>query len=93
MTADMNENPLKVYTVAEVEAAIAQMHPLKSPGSDGFAACFYQKSWTTVKSVVRMADLDFVNKRIFDNDINATNIALIPKTKIRAISQFIVQLV
>jgi hypothetical protein len=41
------------------------MHPLKSPGPDGFAACFYQKAWDTVRSEVCIAILDFLNGGIF----------------------------
>jgi hypothetical protein len=41
VTEDMNTRLLKEFTEAEVDNALAQMHPLKSPGPDGFAACFY----------------------------------------------------
>jgi hypothetical protein len=55
------------------------MQPLKSPGPDGFSACFYQRSWSKVKNEVCNAILDFLNHDVFDIDVNATNIALIPK--------------
>jgi hypothetical protein len=57
------------------------MHPLKSPGPDDFAACFYQKAWDTVRSEVCIAILDFLNGGIFHKKINKTFIALIPKIK------------
>lgn len=44
VTDEMNSKLLKEFTAGEVELALNQMHPLKSPGPDGFAACFYQKS-------------------------------------------------
>jgi hypothetical protein len=77
----MNAMLLKEYSTEEVELALSQMHPLKSPGPDGFAACFYQKSWATVKIDVCMAVLDFLNNGVFDNDLNVTHIVLIPKKK------------
>jgi hypothetical protein len=81
VTAEMNAMLLKTYNLGEVELALSQMHPLKSPGPDGFAACFYQKSWATVKTEVCVAVLDFLNNGNFVNELNATHIALIPKKK------------
>jgi hypothetical protein len=81
VTQSMNEDLLKEFTAAEVDAALAQMHPLKSPGLDGFSACFYQRSWATVRSEVCKAVLDFTNSSCLDPSINATNIVLIPKIK------------
>jgi hypothetical protein len=77
----MNEELLKEFTMEEVDAALSQMHPLKSPGPDGFSACFYQRSWDTVRMEVGKAVLDFVNFGNFDHSINTTHIVLIPKKK------------
>lgn len=76
---EINENLLRPFTEAEVSFSLSQMHPLKSHGPDGFAACFYQKSWATVGKVVSRAVLQYLNGGAFDSDINATNIVLIPK--------------
>jgi hypothetical protein len=48
VTPEMNGALLKTFTTLEVDAALGQMHPLKSPGPNGFSACFYQKSWSTI---------------------------------------------
>jgi len=76
---EMNEKLAAVFTPEEVDQALAQMHPLKSPGPDGFGVCFYQNHWTTIGDEVRKAVLDFLNGGIFDPLINTTFIALIPK--------------
>ena len=49
MTDEMNAMLLKEYSMEEVELAFSQMHLLKSPSLDGFAACFYQNSWAMVR--------------------------------------------
>ena len=49
VTEEMNIILLKEFVVGEIEVALNQMHPLKSPGPDGFAASFYQSAWPTVK--------------------------------------------
>jgi hypothetical protein len=46
--AEMNSNLLWPFTEEEVCMALYQMHPLKSPGSVGFSAGFFQKVWCTV---------------------------------------------
>jgi hypothetical protein len=72
---------LKEFMVEEVDLALSQMHPLKSPGPDGFSACFYQKSWPTVHAEVCKAVLEFLNTGHLDHSVNTTNIVLIPKIK------------
>jgi hypothetical protein len=78
---DMNAALLKPFVAEEVDLALGQMYPLKSPGPDGFLACFYQRSWDTVKKEVCKSILDFLNHDIFYPSINRTYIALIPKIK------------
>lgn len=81
VTEEMNTALLRQFTEAEVETALGQMHPLKSPGPNVFSACFYQASWPTVRVEVCRAVLDFLNHECFDDSINATNIVLISKKK------------
>ena len=42
VTEEMNSELLKEFTVEEVENALKQMAPLKSPGPDGMPPLFYQ---------------------------------------------------
>jgi hypothetical protein len=81
ITQSMNAKLTRRFEECEVDRALAQMHPLKSPGPDGFSACFYQHSWSTVRKDVCQAVLDFLNHGNFEEAINVTNIALIPKKK------------
>jgi hypothetical protein len=81
VTEEMNTMLLQEFTVGEIEVALHQMHPLKSPGPDGFAACFYQSAWPTVKEEVCRAVLGFLNDGSFDAELNSTYIALIPKVQ------------
>lgn len=65
----------------EVEYALKNMAPLKSPGLDGFNPGFYQKYWHIVGSEVSSVVLNFLNNGIFDSSINYSFIVLIPKVK------------
>jgi hypothetical protein len=40
VTNDMNEQLVRRFQAVEVDIALSHMHPLKSLGPDGFAACF-----------------------------------------------------
>lgn len=71
----------KEFTRVEIEEALQQMEPLKSPGPDGFGASFYQSYWSTVGDEVSAMLPDFRNGGQLNKDINSTYIILIPKTK------------
>jgi hypothetical protein len=44
ISESMNAKLICRFEECEVDRALAQMHPLKSQGLDGFSACFYQHS-------------------------------------------------
>jgi hypothetical protein len=77
----MNDELMQEFTMEDVDAALSQMHPLKSPGPDGFSACFYQRSWATLRADVGKAVLDFLNFCVFYSSLNITHIVLVPKIK------------
>jgi hypothetical protein len=81
VTTAMNNALGREFTDLEVDEAIKQMQPMKSPGPDGFSAGFFQSSWTTVKGEVCKTVLNFLNHGIFDKSLNETHIVLIPKIK------------
>jgi hypothetical protein len=63
----------------EVERALFQMSPHKSPGPDGFTAGFFQKHWALVKDSVTAAVLGFLEGGQMNGVINQTVLVLIPK--------------
>ena len=69
------------FTTEEIKAALFQMGPTKTPGSDGMNALFYQNFWHVMGDNVVFSMLDFLNNGIMIPDINHTNIILIPKVK------------
>ncbi|KAL3813976.1 hypothetical protein ACJIZ3_015244 [Penstemon smallii] len=79
VTNEINASLLGVYTASEVKKALVMMHPLKSPGPDGFPVIFYQIFWRFVGSDVTRWVLRFLNEKDFPSVCNFTYIVLIPK--------------
>jgi hypothetical protein len=77
----MNQALGRAFTEMEVDEALKQMQPLKSPGPDGFSAGFFQRSWPIVRGEVCKTVLNFLNYGIFDSSLNDTYNVLIPKIK------------
>lgn len=75
----MNHQLNKEYTTEEIERALKQMAPIKSPEPDGFGACFYHKHWSTVGKDAYNAVLDILQGECMLSPINSTFIALILK--------------
>lgn len=48
VTTDMNKLLQQEFTRLDVEEALHQMAPLKSPCPDGFGTCFYQSYWHVI---------------------------------------------
>lgn len=67
------------FTEQEVERALFQMAPSKSPGVDGFNAGFFQAHWDLVKPCVSQAVLKFLNGGDLPEEVNRTLLVLIPK--------------
>lgn len=75
----MNDQLQREFTRDKVDEALFQMGLLKSPGPDGFGACFYQDFQNVSGDDVANVVLRFLNDELFDERINTTHIALIPK--------------
>jgi len=81
VTPEMNRQLMAPVSVDEIQLALNQMDPLKAPGPDGFLACFYQHNWEILHNEVCDAIKYFFESCSLDASINATVIALIPKSK------------
>ena len=81
VTEGMNRLLVRDFEVEEVLEAIHQMAPLKSPEPDGLTTSFYQDNWEEVKDEVCNAISSFFISGSFDQEINRTHIALIPKLR------------
>jgi hypothetical protein len=78
---DMNASLLKPFLEEEVQCALFQMAPTKTPGPDGYPAGFFQKNWGTLGGDIYRTILGILNSGSMPNSLNTTHIALIPKIK------------
>ena len=81
VTDDMNSSLTQVFQADEVDRALKQMHPKKSPGPNGMPPLFYQYFWSLSGECVTTAILDFLNFGTTPPKFNETHITLIPKIK------------
>lgn len=81
LTDDMVSQLSRAYSRADIEAALSEMHPCKSPGLDGLPALFYKKYWDVVGDDICDLVLNFLNDGCMPEDINFTHVAFIPKIK------------
>jgi hypothetical protein len=79
ITEDMNQKLAAPFSNAEIEDALFQMGPTKSPGPDGLPALFYQWHWPISKGVGCRTIRDFLEGRNCLEDFNDTVLVLIPK--------------
>jgi len=89
VSPELNSRLTEAFTEEDINLALSQMHPLKSPGPDGFGVSFYQHHWGTIGDQVRGSILNFLNGSPFNPMINETFIVLIPKgAKAVAVSDY-----
>lgn len=85
----MNDQLISNFIAAEVELAMRQMAPLKSPRPDGMPPLFYQCYWTLVGLDVIEAILGFLNSGMLPKPLCHSLITHIPKIKqLEHISQY-----
>jgi hypothetical protein len=79
VTEEMNVELMKPFEVDEIHDALCQIGPLKAPGLDGFPYGFFQKNWMIMGKDICQAILTTLNSGVMPDELNSTNIALIPK--------------
>lgn len=72
---------MKDVSKDEVRNALFQMHPDKAPGPDGMTPAFFQKHWNVVGNDVFEVVIDFFREGTGFQELNRTNVVLIPKKK------------
>lgn len=72
---------LKPVSAKEVKSAILKIDSNRSPGPDGYGSGFFKAAWDIVGTSVTEAVLEFFQTGELLQQLNATNIALIPKVE------------
>lgn len=78
VSTNMNTFLTQEFKADEVHKALKQLHPKKSPGTNGMPL-FYQHFWSLVGDCVTNIVLDFLNRGITPPKFNETHIVLVPK--------------
>ncbi|KAA3489697.1 reverse transcriptase [Gossypium australe] len=76
----MNQSLTTPYTEAEIAEALKGMGPTKASDFDGFLVIFYQKFWHIISKDTSEFCLDMLNHGHSLDEINITQLVLIPKT-------------
>ena len=71
----------RLVTDDEIEWAVFQLGPQKSPGPDGIPAFFYQELWSIVRQDIFNYVHAFFHSGTLLKSLNKTYLALIPKIK------------
>ncbi|GAU45652.1 hypothetical protein TSUD_400890 [Trifolium subterraneum] len=79
VTDDDNVVLTAPITKVEIQQALFQMHPDKSPGPDEFNPAFYQRFWEQCSDDIFSAASTWLERGYFPISLNETNIYLIPK--------------
>ena len=81
VTKDMNRSLGSPVTKAEIHDAAFSLGKAKALRLDGFSGLFYQASWAEVGDTVWLMVHDFFAGNTQLDDLNVTNLTLIPKVE------------
>lgn len=79
VTDQENADILIIPSEEEIKDCIRKLHPLKSPGPDGFSGIFYRNYWSIVKTRVTKFVQECFRLRHVPHSFKSTFIVLIPK--------------
>lgn len=79
VTAAQNAKLMMSVTIEEIKEAVFDINPNKCPGPDGMTGHFFQQFWETMSSEITEMVTSFFTTGKLEEDINKTNICLIPK--------------
>jgi hypothetical protein len=79
VTNEDNHELTKEFVAEEFKEAIFNTHSDKAPGPDGLNPAFYKRFWDPCGSEIFEANKQWLLQGRFPDDLNNTNIVLIPK--------------
>lgn len=79
ISREQNDFLTSALVFEEFTEAINQMHPDKASGPDGLNPAFFQTFWSTMGQEIFGYCRDWLRDIRFPNDLNSTNVVLIPK--------------
>lgn len=79
ITEEENNFLSKIPLEEEIKESVWSLHPLKSPGSDGFFGIFYRKFWETIKEKVVRFVQECFKRGVIPSSANRMFLVLIPK--------------
>jgi len=79
---DQQIHLINPFTEDEVKETMFKIDQTKSPGPNGYGSEFFKEAWSMVGRDVTESLLDFFQTGQLLKQMNATNIALIPKVNI-----------
>ncbi|KAK4274665.1 hypothetical protein QN277_017856 [Acacia crassicarpa] len=81
ISSEMNSSLLAPVSADEIKAAAFSLGGSKAPGPDGFSGKFYHSCWSEIGESVCGMIKEFFAGHLVLNDLNETNITLIPKVQ------------
>lgn len=79
LSHSQNEGLMQPVTKEEVKKAVFDINPNKCPGPDGMSGHFFQQFWESSGEEITEMVQRFFETGVLEEEINNTNICLIPK--------------